>query len=174
MLHIPILRRGQPYRSVEVCRTPNMRTGEPFVEISQANVGLIRRDLLKQAESRAALDAFSTRELLDICRRAADIFANDTLPLGDTPQTPQDYVEQLSATTGLPYVLVRNNMARFAASWQRWSRCFEASLARCRSRSPRSWIMRAASASSRELIRSASFFPTIRPACIRSGFPRSR
>ena len=112
MLHIPILRRGQPYRSVEISRTPNMRTGEPFVEISQANVGLIRRDLLKQAESRAALDAFTTAQLLDICRRAADIFANDTLPLGDTPQTPQDYVEQLSATTGLPYVLVRNNMAK--------------------------------------------------------------
>jgi acyl-CoA reductase-like NAD-dependent aldehyde dehydrogenase len=89
-----------------------MRTGEPFVEISQANVGLIRRDLLKQAESRAALAAFSTRELIEICQRAADIFANDTLPLGDTPQTPQNYVEQLSVTTGLPHALVRNNMAK--------------------------------------------------------------
>jgi hypothetical protein len=45
-------------------------------------------------------------------RAAAPVFLNDTLPLGDTPQTPQDYVEQLSATTGLPYVLVRNNMAK--------------------------------------------------------------
>jgi acyl-CoA reductase-like NAD-dependent aldehyde dehydrogenase len=112
MLHIPLLRRGVPYKSVEVARTPDMRTGEPFVEISQANVGLIRRDLLKQAESRAALAAFSTRELIEICKRAADIFANDTLPLGDTPQTPQNYVEQLSVTTGLPHVLVRNNMAK--------------------------------------------------------------
>ena len=57
MLHIPILRRGKPYRSVEVTRTANMRTGEPFVEISLANVGLIRRDLLRQEESRAALAA---------------------------------------------------------------------------------------------------------------------
>jgi acyl-CoA reductase-like NAD-dependent aldehyde dehydrogenase len=105
MLHIPILRRGEPYKSIEVLRTP-------FVEISQANTGLIRRDLLRQAESRAALAAFSTRELIDICRRAAEIFANDTLTLGDTPQSPQQYVEQLSATTGLPYVLVRNNMAK--------------------------------------------------------------
>ena len=60
MLHIPILRRGQPYRSVEVARTANIRTGEPFVEISQANVGLIRRDLLRQEESRAALAAGET------------------------------------------------------------------------------------------------------------------
>ena len=110
MLHIPILRRGVPYRSVEVSRTNNMRTGQPFVEMSQANVGLIRRDLLRQSESRAALAALSTRELIDICGRAAGYFATDTLPLGDTPQTPQDYVEQLSATTGLPYGLVRANM----------------------------------------------------------------
>jgi len=112
MLHIPLLRRGEPYKSVEVARPPDMRTGEPFVEISQANVGLIRRDLLKQADSRAALAAFSTRDLIEICKRAADLFANDTLPLGDTPQSPQNYVEQLSVTTGLPHVLVRNNMAK--------------------------------------------------------------
>ena len=112
MLHIPILRRGEPYRSVERSSTPDMRTGKPFVEISQANTGLIRRDLLRQSESRAALAAFSTRELIEICRRAADIFASDTLPLGNTPQTPEDYVEQLSATTGLPFALVRNNMAK--------------------------------------------------------------
>jgi acyl-CoA reductase-like NAD-dependent aldehyde dehydrogenase len=78
--------------------------------MSQANVGLIRRDLLRQSESRAALAALSTRELIEICGRAAGYFANDTLPIGETPQTPQDYVEQLSATTGLPYGLVRANM----------------------------------------------------------------
>ena len=110
MLHIPILRRGTPYTSVDRARTLHIRTREPFVEISQANPGLIRRDLLQIDSARAALAKFSTRELLDICRRAADSFASDTLPLGDTPQTPADYVEQLSATTGLPYVLVRRNM----------------------------------------------------------------
>jgi acyl-CoA reductase-like NAD-dependent aldehyde dehydrogenase len=112
VLHIPILRRGVPYRSVDISQTLNMRTGKPFVEISQANLGLIRRDLLKQADSQAALAALSTRKLIEICKRAADIFANDTLPLGESPQTPQDYVEQLSVTTGLPHVLVRNNMAK--------------------------------------------------------------
>jgi acyl-CoA reductase-like NAD-dependent aldehyde dehydrogenase len=112
MLHIPILRRGQPYRSLDVTRTAHIRTREPFVEISQANVGLIRRDLLQQDSSRDALARFSAAELIEICRRAADSFANDTLPLGDTPQTPEDYVAQLSATTGLPYTLVRRNMGK--------------------------------------------------------------
>jgi hypothetical protein len=46
MLHLPILRYGVPYRSLDVVRVPHHRTREPFVEISQANAGLIRRDLL--------------------------------------------------------------------------------------------------------------------------------
>ncbi|HXG54315.1 MAG TPA: aldehyde dehydrogenase family protein, partial [Vicinamibacterales bacterium] len=45
---------------------------------------------------------------------AADHFLNDTLPLGDTQQSPDDYVEQLSATTGMPYVMVRRNMTRIS------------------------------------------------------------
>ena len=37
---------------------------------------------------------------------------NDPLPLGDEMQSPHDYVRQLSATTGLPHVLVRRNMQK--------------------------------------------------------------
>lgn len=114
MLHLPILRRGVPYRSIDVARTAHIKTREPFVEISQANVGLIRRDLLRQDESRAALAELRTPELVDICHRTAKSFLEDTLAVGDDPQTPQDYVEQLSATTGLPHVMVRANMQKIA------------------------------------------------------------
>ena len=57
MLHLPILRHGVPYTSLDVIRVPHHRTREPFVEISQANPGLIRRDLRpgRQAAARAAL-----------------------------------------------------------------------------------------------------------------------
>ncbi len=112
MLHIPILRKGKPYRSLDVVRAPDSRTREPFVEISQANVGLIRRDLLDQTTPRRALQKFSTAELLEICARAAKHFMEDALPIGDAEQTPDDYIRQLSATTGLPHALVRKNMAR--------------------------------------------------------------
>ncbi|HUD98373.1 MAG TPA: aldehyde dehydrogenase family protein [Bryobacteraceae bacterium] len=110
VVHIPILRRGQPYRSLDTVRTPHYRTGEPFVEISQANVGLIRRDLLDQEMARALLAGFTTKELFRMCVRAADLFAEASLPLGDTTQSPDDYVRQVSATTGLPHVMVRRNM----------------------------------------------------------------
>jgi acyl-CoA reductase-like NAD-dependent aldehyde dehydrogenase len=110
VVHIPLLRRGRPYRSLDTVRTPHYRTGEPFVEISQANVGLIRRDLLDPEMPRAILAGFTTQELFRMCARAADLFAASPLPLGDTSQSPEDYVRQVSATTGLPHVMVRRNM----------------------------------------------------------------
>jgi aldehyde dehydrogenase family protein len=112
MIHVPILRHGEPYQSLDVARVQHHQTREVFVEISQANAGLIRRDLLEQRKSWETLAAFSTAELVEICSRAADHFSDDALPLGDDPQTPEDYVHQVSATTGLPYVLARRNMRK--------------------------------------------------------------
>jgi acyl-CoA reductase-like NAD-dependent aldehyde dehydrogenase len=118
MLHIPLLRRGRPYRSLDVARAPHHATGRPFVEISQANVGLIRRDLLAQHDMRAALLAIPSTRLMDMVRDASDAFLNDALPLGDDVQRPDDYVEQLSSTTGMPHVMVRRNMQRVASVMQ--------------------------------------------------------
>jgi hypothetical protein len=110
--HVPILRGGAPYRSLDTVRTPHYRTREPFVEISQANAGLIRRDLRNQGDTRAILAAFGAKELYGICSRASALFAESSLPLGDAAQSPQDYVRQVSATTGLPNVMVRRNMQK--------------------------------------------------------------
>jgi acyl-CoA reductase-like NAD-dependent aldehyde dehydrogenase len=112
MIHIPILRGGQPYKSLDVAQIPHHRTRELFVEVSQANAGLIRRDLRSQRSAREKLATFSTRELVEICARAADHFLNDSLPLGDATQTADDYVEHISATTGMPHALARNNMRK--------------------------------------------------------------
>ena len=112
MLHIPILRHGEPYKSLDVARVAHHETRELFVEVSQANNGLIRRDLRNQTAARAKLATFSTAELMDICKRAAEYFLNDSLPLGDSTQTREDYVRQISATTGMPHVLARKNMAK--------------------------------------------------------------
>ena len=95
-----------------MARAAHHRTREPFVEVSQANVGLIRRDLLDQEAPRRALEAFTCDELIGVCERAAEIFARDELPVGEQGQTPQDYVEQVSATTGLPHVMARRNMEK--------------------------------------------------------------
>jgi hypothetical protein len=114
MLRIPVLRRGRPYWSLDVARVPHFDGGAPFVEVSQANAGLVRRDLLEPSQQamRDSLSALGARELLDVCGRAARHFAKDTLPLGDGAQSPEDYVRQTSATTGLPHVMVRRNLAK--------------------------------------------------------------
>ena len=113
-LHIPVLRRGKPYRSLDVARVPHFRTREPFVEVSQANPGLVRRDLgpAAQEKMREWLARMTVDELIGICGRAAVHFVADTLPLGEDEQTPDDYVRQTSATTGLPHVMVRRNMQK--------------------------------------------------------------
>jgi hypothetical protein len=113
--HLPILRKGRPYKSIDVARAVHYRTREPIAEISQANIGLIRRDLLDQAGPRAALAKLSYGELVAMSKRAADLFLNATLPLdpfAGIDQTPDDYVRNLSATTGMPHVLVRRNMLK--------------------------------------------------------------
>ncbi len=112
MLNIPILRQGNIYKSLDISRVPHHQTREIFVEVSQANAGLIRRDLSRQEIGREALNKFSTRNLVDICARAGEFFTNDSLPLGDSEQSAEDYVQQVSATTGMPYVLARRNMQK--------------------------------------------------------------
>ncbi|HEX5602644.1 MAG TPA: aldehyde dehydrogenase family protein [Pyrinomonadaceae bacterium] len=112
MIHLPILRHGNQYKSLDISRVPHHQTRELFVEVSQANAGLIRRDLSKQNIAIDALSHFSTRDLVDICSRAGEIFTNDSVPLGDSTQSSEDYVHQVSATTGLPYVLARRNMQK--------------------------------------------------------------
>jgi acyl-CoA reductase-like NAD-dependent aldehyde dehydrogenase len=100
MLHLPVLRQGRPYASVERAKVPHFRTRETFVEVSQANSGLVRRDLLEDAQwaMRESLAAFSSRDLIALSARAARAFVEDTLPLGDAAQTPD--------------VLVRRNMEK--------------------------------------------------------------
>ncbi|MCA1642892.1 MAG: aldehyde dehydrogenase family protein [Acidobacteria bacterium] len=112
MLHIPLLRKGKEYKSLDAVRVAHHRTREPFVEISQANVGLVRRDLNEQESARRTLAAFTTDELIALSERAAKIFAGDELPVGDAAQTPEDYVAQVSATTCLPFVMARRNMEK--------------------------------------------------------------
>ncbi|HKY31871.1 MAG TPA: aldehyde dehydrogenase family protein [Candidatus Polarisedimenticolia bacterium] len=113
MRHVPILRSGRPYRSLDLVRIPDVRTGEPVAEVSQANRGLIARDLSDPARLASAVRERSVSELLSIGRKAAVLFSRETLSVdGDDSQSPQDYLESLSATTGMPLSLCRANMEK--------------------------------------------------------------
>ena len=45
MLHIPLLRHGVAYKSLDVVSIPHYRTREPVAEIGQAYPGLIRGEM---------------------------------------------------------------------------------------------------------------------------------
>ncbi len=113
--HLPVLRWGQEYRSLATVELRNHRTGDTVAELSQANAGLLRRDLKRAAEGRRALAAIPARELLERCSHAAELFLESELPLGEgTPQSSARYREQLSSTSGLPLTLARANQEKIA------------------------------------------------------------
>ncbi len=112
--HIPVLRRGRPYESLEHAAVTDHKTGEVIAHVSTVNAGIIRKDMQRIGESRAALRRLSTAALLAIGARAADLFLEGTLPFGERghAQSAAQYVETLSRTSGLPHVMVRRNMAK--------------------------------------------------------------
>jgi len=112
MIHIPILRAGKSYKSLSTVQVKHFRTGEPVAEVSQANSGLIAKELNAAAQNQRRMHDFSVAELLEICRRAADKFLNANLPVGDESQSPENYVHQLSSTTGMPEALCCRNMTK--------------------------------------------------------------
>ena len=112
--HLPVLRLGRSYESLEKIEVKDHRTGEVKALVSTVNGGIVKRDLAKIASSRAALKKFSVAQLIELSAKAGELFLHGTLPFGDRghTQTPQQYVETLSGTSGLPHVMVRRNMAK--------------------------------------------------------------
>ena len=110
MIHIPILRAGRSYRSLKTILVPHIKTGETLVEVSQANRGLIAKDLLDLPLHKQTLSQHSVADLIAMCLDAARLFTTVNLPLDGGMQSPEDYIKQVSGTTGLPEVLCEQNM----------------------------------------------------------------
>ena len=65
MLNIPVIRWGKPYESLEVDDVHHFITGEPIAKVSQANAGLLQRDMRKAQKARDILREFSCEELIE-------------------------------------------------------------------------------------------------------------
>jgi hypothetical protein len=112
--HIPILRNGQSYRSLDSIELISPSSGKGLTLISQANAGLIRRDIRHIDDAWSALRSFSCDELIRISNKAGDLFMHEALSLGldGEQQSPEDFILQLSTTSCLPHTLVRRNMEK--------------------------------------------------------------
>src|SRR4249920_2843987 len=114
MLHIPVLRWGQPYTSIDVDEVVHFATGEPIASVSRANGGLIQRDMRKAARAREVLREIPIDELIARAGKAGELYMNATLPMGDGTQSPDEFVRAQSASTGLPERMCRANMKKNA------------------------------------------------------------
>lgn len=112
MIHIPVLRWGEPYKSMEVDKVVHFDTGEVLAEVSRANGGLVERDMRHAQRARNVLREHSIAELLEKVKKAGELYTSAELPLGDGTQTPDQFVRMQSATTGLPEHMSRFNMKK--------------------------------------------------------------
>ena len=114
-IHIPVLRLGRAYRSLD---TQTHTVADQTIEVSVANSGLIRRDLAQLPGSSEALRAIPCETLVGYMEKAADLYLHGNLPWGDDDrrQSPADYAAALSQLTGLPYSLGRSNMTKVHAA----------------------------------------------------------
>ena len=112
-LHIPLYRFGRVYESLETAELTDFRGEAIPALVSQANTGLIRRDLRKISDPFDALQSRTTAEMFDLCARAGDLFLNADLPVSEAKaHGPDEYVVSLSSTGGLPQALCRANMQK--------------------------------------------------------------
>jgi acyl-CoA reductase-like NAD-dependent aldehyde dehydrogenase len=114
MLHLPVLRWGAPYTSMEVDEVVHFSTGEPIAKVSRANGGLIGRDVRKAPRARDALREIPIGDLIERAGRAGELYMSATLPMGDGSQSPDEFVRAQSASTGLPERMCRANMKKNA------------------------------------------------------------
>ncbi|QVL30170.1 aldehyde dehydrogenase family protein [Telmatocola sphagniphila] len=112
MIHIPALRLGKPYVSLEKTTLVHHVTGEPVAEVSQVSGIALNRDLPKMTQAKKELQAIPVKDLIGMYAKAADYFAKDTLPVGESSQSFDDYIRCLSSTTGSPQVFCRRNAGK--------------------------------------------------------------
>lgn len=112
MIHIPVLRWGEPYKSLDLDKVVHFDSGEVLAEVSRANAGLVERDMRQAGRARSVLREIPIPDLIKMVKKAADLYVNADLPLGDGTQSPDQFVRMQSATTGLPEHMCRFNMKK--------------------------------------------------------------
>ena len=114
MVHLPALRWGTPYESLDSVETVHFDTGEPVARVSKILSAMVRHDMKHAPRAQAVLRAEAPARLAERMGRAGDLFMDAELPLGEASQTPDEFVHQQSSTTGLPEAMCRANMEKLA------------------------------------------------------------
>ncbi|MEO0477815.1 MAG: aldehyde dehydrogenase, partial [Planctomycetota bacterium] len=114
MIELPAIRWGKPYTSLEVDEVKHFYTGEPVARVHTVGAGIIQRDAKKARNARKALQAMSPAELIEKLKAAGELFESGSVTVGDSQQSPQDFIQQQSATTGMPISMCESNVVKNA------------------------------------------------------------
>ena len=124
MIHIPVLRWGEPYESLETDKVVHFISGEVLAEVGRANAAMVERDMRFAQRARDVLREIPIADLLKMMKKAGELYAKADLPLGDGTQTPDQFARMQSATTGLPEHMCTNSITwrRTTSSSATWTR----------------------------------------------------
>ena len=119
MIELPAIRWGEPYQSLDVDEVKHFYTGEPVAKVHCVGAGIIQRDAKKARQARKALQAMSPAELVEKLKVAGELFESGTVTVGDEStgggrQSPADFIQQQSATTGMPMSMCEANVVKNA------------------------------------------------------------
>jgi acyl-CoA reductase-like NAD-dependent aldehyde dehydrogenase len=112
VVKIPVLRWGEPYQSQENDKVVHFITGEVLAEVGRANAAMVERDMRFAQRARDVLREIPIADLLQMMKKAGELYAKAELPLGDGTQTPDQFARMQSATTGLPEHMCKFNMEK--------------------------------------------------------------
>src|SRR5262245_31765268 len=112
MIHIPVSRWGEPYKSSDSDKIVHFDSGEVVAEMSRAVPPLVAKDMRFAQRARDVLRQIPVKELLQKVKKAGELYAKAELPLGDRTQTADQFARMQSATTGLPEHMCRFNMEK--------------------------------------------------------------
>ncbi|MEQ8848133.1 aldehyde dehydrogenase family protein [Botrimarina sp.] len=125
MIELKAIRWGEPYESLEVDEVNHFYTGEPVARVHTVGAGIVQRDAKKAPRARKALQSIPPADLIAMCKRAGELFESGTLRVGDSEQSPEDFIQQQSATTGMPVSMCRANVKKNAFVLQNMERILD-------------------------------------------------
>ena len=68
--HLPVLRLGRSYESLDKLEIKDHRTGEVKAVVSSINAGILRKDFRKLDDARASLKKFTVAQLIELSAKA--------------------------------------------------------------------------------------------------------
>jgi acyl-CoA reductase-like NAD-dependent aldehyde dehydrogenase len=112
MIHIPVLRWGEPYKSSESDKIVHFDSGEAVAEMSRGVPAMLGKDMRLAQRARDVLREIPIKDLLQKVKKAGELYARAELPVGDGTQTADQFARMQSATTGLPEHMCKFNMEK--------------------------------------------------------------